>query len=471
VVRPINANFTRLFYGLAISAVGDYVFDTTLILWITTKLVAGKSYAPAAVSGVLVAVSVGIIAIAPAAGVFVDRWDKRRTMLGSDLIRAALVGVLVVVALLPANALPVGVTLGLIYFVVFASTGVANFFAPANFTLIGDIVHGDAERAKAASLIQSARYTAAIVGPPLAAPLLFTTGVFWALIINALSFLVSFVMVRGIKVPAAAPAVTETAVAEPVSPVEVADIVQIRPTVEEEVTALAAEKPSFLREFADGIRFIAKTRALRVLLIVLTVATLGTGALNALDVFFVTDNLHADAGLYGMLGMGEGIGAIVGTLFAAWICRKLGDVRVFYLGIIVIGAGLLVYSRLGSLYLAVAVLALLGLPLGGINVAMTPIVLRVVPRDLLGRTVSVIGPIQSVAGMVSVLAAGWLVSTVMLDFHASVGGIEFGRIDTVFVAGGLLIALGGLYAMVGLRGAVPPPAAAPGPAVEEPARA
>jgi hypothetical protein len=44
------------------------------------------------VSGVLVAVALAVVLIAPFAGVFVDRWDKRCTMMGSDLIRAALVG-------------------------------------------------------------------------------------------------------------------------------------------------------------------------------------------------------------------------------------------------------------------------------------------------------------------------------------------------------------------------------------------
>lgn len=433
-MRPINVNFTRLFYGLAISAVGNYVFDTTLILWITTKLLPGKSYAPAAVSGVLVAVALAIILIAPIAGVFVDRWDKRRTMMGSDLIRAALTAALVIVALLPEGTLPVGVVLSLIYFVVFASTGVANFFAPANFTLIGDIVDGDAQRAKAASLNQSASYTAAIVGPPLAAPLLFSAGVVWALVINAVSFLVSFVMVRGVKV-AAAPAAKTSDTAG-----------------------------SFLKEFAEGMRFVARTRAMRIMLVAVTVVTLGTGALNALGVFFVTENLHADPGLYGLLGMGEGIGAIAGTIAAAWVCRKLGDVRVFYLGIIVIGVGTLAYARLGNIYAAVAVLALLGLPLGSLNVSTTPIVLRVVPRELLGRAVSIVGPIQSLAGMLSVFTAGWLVSTVLLDFHATVAGLRLGRVDTVFLVSGLITILGGIYA-VGLRNAVPQTA------VGEPARA
>ena len=44
-VRVINANYTKLFYGMAVSAVGDFVFDTTLILWISTRLLVGKDYA------------------------------------------------------------------------------------------------------------------------------------------------------------------------------------------------------------------------------------------------------------------------------------------------------------------------------------------------------------------------------------------------------------------------------------------
>src|SRR3981189_53003 len=112
-MRVINANYTKLFYGQAISSIGDYVFDTTLILWIGTRLLAGKDYAPAAVSGVLVALAAGVIIVGPVACVFVDRWDKRRTMMVSDLVRAALVAALGVVAMLPAGTIPVGITLTL----------------------------------------------------------------------------------------------------------------------------------------------------------------------------------------------------------------------------------------------------------------------------------------------------------------------------------------------------------------------
>jgi MFS family permease len=425
-VRIINANFTRLFYGSAISFVGDYVFDTTLILWISTRLLPGKDYAPAAVSGVLVAVAAAIIVVGPVAGVFVDRWDKRRTMMVSDLVRALLVVGLAVIATLPEATIPAGATLALIYATVFVSTAVAQFFQPARFTILGDIVSGDAERARASGLLQSLGYTAAVIGPPLAAPLLFQTGPYWALYINAASFLVSFALVRAIKVPAAAAAPAE-----------------------------AAPRPGFFSEFRSGLAFAGGKAPVRALMIAVTTVTLGAGALNALMIFFVTDNLHSKPGLYGTIGMGEGIGAIAGTLVAGWICARLGDVRVFCYGLAVSGIGILAFARLDNLVQAIVLLAVLGIPLGALNVALTPILLRAVPRELLGRIAGILTPVQYTASMVAALGAGWLASTALRDVHITVGPVTFGRIDTIFTGAGLIVLVGAVYAGVALRNAGP----------------
>jgi len=55
------------------------------------------------------------------------------------------------------------------------------------------------------------------------------------------------------------------------------------------------------------------------------VATLGAGAINALNVFFVPHNLHVAASWLGTLTAGEGAGAIAGALVAGWLGR--GSVR------------------------------------------------------------------------------------------------------------------------------------------------
>src|SRR5437867_6122718 len=107
----INRQYAKLWFAGAISWVGDYVFDTTVLLWIATVLGRGKPWAPAAAAGVLIAALVPTVLVSPFAGVFVDRWDARRTMLGADAIRAVLVGALALLPLLPAGTLPVSAQL------------------------------------------------------------------------------------------------------------------------------------------------------------------------------------------------------------------------------------------------------------------------------------------------------------------------------------------------------------------------
>ena len=73
------------------------------------------SWAPLAVSGVLLSVLIPTILAGPWAGVFVDRWDKRRTMIGMDILRAALIvllllltGLIPVFGVAPGDRLAVG---------------------------------------------------------------------------------------------------------------------------------------------------------------------------------------------------------------------------------------------------------------------------------------------------------------------------------------------------------------------------
>lgn len=435
--RLINRNYTYLFYGQLVSSLGDYVFDTTLSLWIATVLLAGKSYAPAAVSGVLVAVSAATFLVGPIAGVFVDRWDKRRTMLAADLIRASVIAVLIAVALLPRDALPVPVMLAAIYLVVFVNSAVSQFFGPSRMALIGRIVPGDEARAKAAGWSQAAMYGAAIVGPPLAAPLLFTFGDQWALVLDMLSFLASYLLVRRITVPA--PTAAEPAAP---SPMGIGGVVA---------------------DLRSGLRVVAGNRTVRTLIVAIVVLTLGTGALNALLVFFVPDNLHADSSWYGLLGMGEGIGGVVGSLVAGRFCRRFGDIRVLCTGLILVGAGVMVFARLGSLWPAVLTLALLGLPMGAVNVALSPILLRATPADYLGRTIAVINPSQQLASIVATLTAGWLASTVLHGFDATALGLHFGRIDLIFLVSGVLFVCTGAYTTWSLRDTAGAPRREPEP--------
>jgi MFS family permease len=127
-----NRAWTLLWSGQAVSIVGDYVFDTTIVLWIGTVIAKGEGWAPAAVSGVLMAAALPAIVIGPVAGVFVDRWDRRRIMLSADACRAVLVAALLPLAWPSVSGhVSRAASLTLIYAVVIAASCFGQFFNPS----------------------------------------------------------------------------------------------------------------------------------------------------------------------------------------------------------------------------------------------------------------------------------------------------------------------------------------------------
>jgi MFS family permease len=423
----VNRNFGLLWLGQTISVIGDFVFDTTLVVWIATSLAKNQSWAPLAVSGVLLATSVPVLLVGPIAGVFVDRWNKRRTMLVMDILR-----VLLVLALLPATGLiplpgldgaqiSIVWKLGAVYAVVFLLNVCGRFFRPASLALVGDLVP-EAQQARAVGMLQTSASLAVLIGPALATPLLVAFGPYWALGINALSFLVSFVTILAVAAP------------------------------REAKRASAKERGSFAREFFDGIGYFFRSRVLRALGIGAFIVMLGGGGLNALDIFFVTDNLHATPALFGLLATAQGVGMLLGAVLAGAFAERIGIIRTLWGGLVLAGISMVAYSRMTSFGPALAVLLVAGVPLAALNVAAGPMILRSTPRSLVGRISSVLDPMIMLATILGSAVAGYLDSTLLHGFSVAVSGLHFGPVDTIFTAAGILAVVSGLYVMLALRG-------------------
>lgn len=425
----INRNFALLFAGNTISVIGDFVFNTTLVLWIAVDLARGQSWAPLAVSGVLIAAAVPALLVGPLAGVFVDRWNKRRTMLRTNVIQALVVAALlplsgiVPLPFMPGGRLPTLWTLGAIYAVVFLVNAANQFQNPSGLALIGDIV-GEAERPRAMGLTQAIGALATIVGPPVAAPLLFGFGVQWALLLDALSFLGAFVGILLIRAPRAA------------------------------VSVAPGQRGHFWREFGQGVMFFARSRVLVVLVVAACLVMLGGGALNALDVFFVTgkEYLNQSPELYGFVGGVMGCGVLLGAVLAGSLATKVGLVRMVWGSLLLMGVVVIVWSRMTLFVPALVVLFLGGIVEAAVNVAVGPLLLAVTPRELVGRIVAITQPTVTLASLVAIALSGYLASTVLAGFQASYFGMRFHAVDSIFLVAGVLAVLGGLYAMIALRG-------------------
>jgi MFS family permease len=446
----INRNYGRLWAGQLVSNLGDFVFETTLVLWVAVRIAAGQPWAPLAVSGVLVAATLPIFLVGPLAGVFADRWNPRRTMMTMDAVRAVLVALLLLNAdLVPlpfvaGGRLPLTGQLAAIYAVVFLAAACSQFFNPSRTVLIAAIV--DTEHLpQASSLSQITLALATIVGPPLAAPLLFAFGVQWALLIDALSFVVSFLAIAAVRLdrpPAAA--ATQTGTAGSVAQGAATD------------STAKATPSSVLGEFGQGLRFLLGSRVLVVLVVGLVISFLGAGSINALDVFFITRDLHAPAQLYGFAGTAYAAGVLLGALLGGAIAARVGLLRLVGLSLLWVGMWLFIFSRMTSFVPGLAVLVMTGIAQATINVSAGPILIRTAPGHLLGRVSALINPLVTAASLISIALAGYLASTVLVGLHMSIAGLALDPLNTIFGAAGVLVALGGIFVLLGYRGVTLP---------------
>ncbi len=189
----ISRQFALLWSGQSISYLGDYVFDTTLLLWIAASIARGQSWGPLAVSGLLAATALPALLVGPIAGVFVDRWDKRRTMLWADALRAGLIALLLLATnivplpFLPGGRFPVAWQLGMIYGVVALENTCSQFFGPSRQALIRDIVE-EPQRARAVGFLHTTMNLALIVGPSLATPLFLGLGARWLCLVGSMQW-------------------------------------------------------------------------------------------------------------------------------------------------------------------------------------------------------------------------------------------------------------------------------------------
>ncbi|HEY7036184.1 MAG TPA: MFS transporter [Thermomicrobiales bacterium] len=422
----INRNFALLWAGQTLSVLGDFVFQTTLVVWIASELAPDRSWTPLAVSGLLVASTAPILLIGPVAGVLVDRWrDKRAVM-----VRANLASALLVLALVPATdlvrmpgiggSLPLAWQLGAIFAVVFAVNVVGQFFGPAAAVTLRDVVP-ESDIARATSRNQTSTSLALLVGPPLAAPLLFAFGAQWALLINAGSFLVAMLTAHALRLPASS---------------------------EQPIAAAAEQK--FLSAFMEGLRFFRRSRTLVVLAVSIVIVVFGVGALNTLDVFFVTRNLGASATYYGVLGAAEGCGMLLGSVLAGMVAERVRLERMIWGSLALGGLIIIVYARTTSLVSGALAIFLLGLVIPAVNVSIGPLMLRVTPREFVGRVSATIRPLQNASSILGMLLAGALYGTSFRGFGGRVLGVQVGPLDTIFTGVGLLCLIGAAFARANL---------------------
>jgi DHA3 family macrolide efflux protein-like MFS transporter len=184
----VNGSFSALWTGQLISLLGDRVNQVAL-----AALVYGTTNSAIAGSLTFVAATLPNLLFGPLAGVLVDRWDQKRVLIVSDLLRAG------IVVFIPVS---VSFNVVLAYPLVFLLTTVSIFFRPARTAVIPRVVHED-ELVTANSATWMSETLADVVGYPLAGLFVAFLGsalslAFW---LDSVSYVASALLVVAVVIP------------------------------------------------------------------------------------------------------------------------------------------------------------------------------------------------------------------------------------------------------------------------------
>jgi MFS family permease len=334
-----NARFLRLWIGQGASFIGDAVSMVALVV-----LVVQVTGSASAVGGALVARLLPTIA-SPLAGVIADRVDRRIVLVASDLARAVLVLGLVFAR-----------DLATIYVLVFLMGLARTVFNPTVRAAFPSVV-GGGDLTRANALISGTFSTSIMVGPALGGLLVASIGVDAAFLADAVTYLVSAILLSTVPLP--------------------------YPRRESE------EEAGFVRELRSGFGYLLGTRVPLAIVVGAFLTILTINATVPAEVFLAKETFGAGDVGYGLLVSLWGGGMVLGSAMMAVLGNRINLVLLYFLSIFM-GASALVGTGLAPAFiLALGALTVEGAATGIDNVATDTILQKRVPEAFLGRVFSI----------------------------------------------------------------------------------
>ncbi|MFF8609562.1 MFS transporter [Streptomyces sp. NPDC015346] len=187
--RPVSLGpeFNRFWVGQSVSTVGDRI----TVFVVPTVMIFALDASAFQVGIVAMAQYLGIPLLGPLAGVLVDRWDNRRTLLVCDLARLA------AVAVIPLAYWQGWLSTPLLFACVAVISGATIFFTIGYLVAVPAVVPKD-HLVRAYSRLEGSRSVSEVSGPSLAAGLYGALGVA-ALVVDAASYLISALSIRSMR--------------------------------------------------------------------------------------------------------------------------------------------------------------------------------------------------------------------------------------------------------------------------------
>ena len=334
----------RVWYAQVVSLFGDFLALFAVIAVVSFRLRA----TPNQVTGVQIAFMLPLVFVGPIAGVFVDRWPLKPTLIASDLIRAVLALLLIYSA-----------SIWNVYVVLAALSCVSAFFGPAQTVTIR--THVPAEGLISANaLMQIAFMGSRIVGPAAAGMIVGQFGPNVCYALDVLSFLVSASLIGSVIIrrPASPKAATESS--------------------RNRIHAIWID-------MKEGMSFIVHHGAILFVVLAMAAGLFTIGCFGPLIAIFVRDSLHASPRTFGVVSGMVGIGLLVGTQLVRMMARLAKNDTLVLSGLAGIGGGVLLLGAIPHIAATLVSTFAIGFAFAAIMVPAQTLIQRETPHEMLGR--------------------------------------------------------------------------------------
>lgn len=374
-------DFFLLWFGQIISQFGERVTQMALI-GLVYHFRPGSSIILAKMLSLAI---IPVFLISPVAGVYVDRWDKRKTMYISDLIRASFILSVPILLLISKS-------LWLVYIPLFLSFCIGRFFIPAKMAIVPTLVEKE-EFFLANSLVSITAMIAAVLGFGIGGIIVEKIGPQRAFIFNGITFLISSVLIFFMKTETKKPAF------------ELNDLFNLSKQ------AWLNIKKSFVFEIKEGFKYILASQETRYAAKVFSVLFAVVGALYTVLIVFFQEIFSSATKQVGGLAMALAIGLFLGSLLYGRIAKKFSTRQTINFCLLISNAYLGVFASILRIYpnklFAFIFCVILGVIAAPIFVAVNTLIHKESKDEFWGRIFSSLEVIIHLAFLVFMFIASY----------------------------------------------------------------
>jgi MFS family permease len=368
-VRALRSRNYRLFFGgQSISLIGTWM-TRIATSWLVYRLT-GSAVLLGVVS---FAGQIPAFFLAPLAGVWVDRWDRHRTLVVTQIL--SMLQSLALAALALAGIINITEIILLAL-----AQGVINAFdMPARQAFVVQMVENREDLSNAIALNSSMVNAARLVGPSLAGMVIAAVGEGYCFLLDGISYIAVILSLLWMRV-------------EPLS--------------------AGAPRRRIVEELNEGWRYVAGSVPIRSILLLLAVVSLVGMPYTVLMPIFASDVLHGGPHTLGFLMAASGVGALAGAVTLALRQSVLGLGKRIYVSAAIFGGSLIAFTLSRSLWLSLIVLPLTGFGMMQQLASSNTILQTIVENEKRGRVMAFYSMAFMGMAPFGSLLAGWLAARI-----------------------------------------------------------